>query len=174
MTSTTRSTRSTGASTESVVINITLTDAQLARLGVVGVDLTGSEPALETAPVVEVGTGATHTNAGGRLVYSDGPNKGKFAPAPKAKRATKAQKAKAAKSEAFVGWLRETAEQRAARKNSNAVMAKFIRDLGFQPTGRVWDAVKAGERTKKALAPLAALDKADVEARKAERAAANA
>lgn len=47
----------------------------------------------------------------------------------------------------FVTWLRDTAEQRAARKSSNKDAAAWMRSKGLVPNGPAWDAVKKGERS---------------------------
>lgn len=61
---------------------------------------------------------------------------------------------KAADNE-FVTWLRETAEQRAARKGSNREMAAWLREKGLPTNGAVWDACKAGERSVRKLQTIA-------------------
>lgn len=55
----------------------------------------------------------------------------------------------------FVGWLRETAEARAARKGSNREMAAWLREKGLPTNGPVWEAAKKGERNVRALRKLA-------------------
>lgn len=55
----------------------------------------------------------------------------------------------------FVTWMRDTAEQRAARKSSNREMAAWLREKGLPTNGAVWDACKAGERSVRALRKLA-------------------
>lgn len=71
-----------------------------------------------------------------------------------AKPAPKAQP-KAEEPNEFVTWLRDTAEQRAARKSSNREMAAWLRSKGLEPNGAVWEAAKKGERSLKALRKLA-------------------
>lgn len=68
----------------------------------------------------------------------------------KAKR-SKASKESAAKREAFVSWLHETAEERAARKAFNGKAAKWARKNGIVPTGTAWAAIKEGERDVETL-----------------------
>lgn len=65
-----------------------------------------------------------------------------------------AKAAKPAETE-FVGWLRETAEARKARKTSNAEMAAWMRSKGLVPNGAAWEAAKKGERSIKVLKKLA-------------------
>ena len=55
----------------------------------------------------------------------------------------------------FVGWLRETAEQRHARKTSNREMAAWLREKGLPTNGPVWEAAKKGERSMRVLRKLA-------------------
>ncbi len=55
----------------------------------------------------------------------------------------------------FVGWLRETAEARHARKTSNREMAAWLREKGLPTNGPVWEAAKKGERNLRALRKLA-------------------
>lgn len=93
----------------------------------------------------------------------------KKAPAKKGRK-TKAQKEREAKSEAFVGWLRETAEQRAQRKASNKAQAEWMRSKGLLASGPAWDAVSAGERKLTVLRPLDKAHRADVAAKKAAKA----
>lgn len=55
----------------------------------------------------------------------------------------------------FVTWLRDTAEQRAARKSSNREMAAWMRSKGLEPNGAAWEACKKGERNVRTLKKLA-------------------
>lgn len=71
---------------------------------------------------------------------------------------TKAAKAKAAKTEGFLTWMRETAEQRAARKATNAELATLLRSKGVVPNGTAWALAQAGERNVTALKAANAKD----------------
>lgn len=147
--------------------SITLTDEQAAALApllaaLVGVSVDGSAPADQT-PTVSVSTGP---NAAGRLVYLDGPLKGKYAPT-----LTDAERAeKAAAGEAYVAERKARRESKVSvtGENSNVVMAAWLRELGFVPNGTVWALAKAGERSKSVLAKA---HKVDVAARAAAKAA---
>lgn len=55
----------------------------------------------------------------------------------------------------FVTWIRATAEQRKARKASNAEMAAWMRSKGLVPNGAAWEACKKGERSVARLRKLA-------------------
>lgn len=83
----------------------------------------------------------------------------------KARTTRKAQAVVTPKDEAFVTWVRDTAEARAARKATNAEAATWLRAKGLPTGGSVWDAYKAGERT---VATLKALAKKDAKARAAK------
>jgi len=69
-----------------------------------------------------------------------------------------------AKDSGFVTWLRDSAEARHARKESNAELAAWMRSKGLHPGGQAWTAAKAGER---GVAKLRKLNKADEAARAA-------
>lgn len=69
-------------------------------------------------------------------------------PAARVKTSAKAKAAKAQKSEEFVAWMRETAPARAARKETNAVLAARLRAAGINPSGAAWDVAKAGGSLK--------------------------
>lgn len=62
---------------------------------------------------------------------------------------------KAEEPSEFVTWLRETAEQRQARKASNREMAAWLREKNLPTNGDVWEAAKAGERNVRKLRSLA-------------------
>src|SRR4051812_41388203 len=88
------------------------------------------------------------------------------APAKKAptKRLTAKQKKAKAKSEAFVKWLGDTAEQRAERKTDNKALAAWCREKGLLPSGAVWAAVKDGESKLSVLRPLDKAHRAELAA----------
>lgn len=152
--------RPTGRTTEEIAINaiasttITLTDEQVAKLApllaLVGVTLDGTVPADQTP---DPGTGATGPNAAGRLVYLDGPSKGKFAP-------TLTDAERAEKAEAGAAYVAERKAKREARKaantttkgeNVNTLLAEWCRERGIHPAGKAWDLVKDGNADVKAL-----------------------
>lgn len=71
----------------------------------------------------------------------------KVAPAAKAK----AQAKSSMTSEEFVTWVRDTAEARAERKATNAVLAAALRKAGINPSGAAWEAAKAAPSVKAAV-----------------------
>lgn len=145
--------------------SITLTDEQAAALAplfaVIGVSVGDTSAPADQTPSSE----PTGLNAGGRLVYLDGPLKGKFAP----KAAVSTVEAPEAPAEnGFVTWLHDTAEARSDRKRFNANASAWIREQGLVPNGEVWALVKKGERK---LSVLKAAGVRDAKARAAAKAA---
>lgn len=87
------------------------------------------------------------------------------APAGKPAKAAKAKKGTLTRDGEFVEWLRETAEQRAARKRGNKAQAEWMRSEGLVPSGQAWHAVSNGERDVARLRKLNAKDGLSVPAK---------
>lgn len=86
----------------------------------------------------------------------------------KAPRARKASAKKTpAKDESFVEYLRDSAEARKARKESNADLSAWLKAKKLPIGGEVWSLAKAGERR---VTVLRAAAKRDAKARAAAKA----
>lgn len=90
-----------------------------------------------------------------------------FAPTQEPKARTRKAPKADPKADEFVGWLRDTAEARKARKSENEALSAWMRSKGLHPGGSAWTLAKGGEKSVAKLRKANAADKAAREAAKA-------